>query len=159
MPPRNPLGILKVLVVKRIRNILELKRLCDIEEYERPYHPSQLSRFRKRIGLERLKKIKIMGNILEKLRKAKIIKGKIIACDATFIKAYNKRDPKNDSKDYSDPEARVGRASRAYRLGYKLHLAVDTHSELPIATITAPANQKQEKTCIKAFRENHRDNR
>jgi len=47
-PPRNPLGILKVLIVKRIRNIPsdrelyrclwsdpELKRLCDIEEYKR----------------------------------------------------------------------------------------------------------------------------
>ena len=100
-----------------------------------------------------------MDNILEKLKSTEIIKGEIIACDATFIKAYSKRNPKNDSKGYSDPEARVGRAGKTYQLGYKLHLAVDTHSELPIATITAPANQKQEKTCIKAFRENHRDNR
>jgi len=28
------------------------------------------------------------------------------------------------------PRARVGRAGRGYRLGYKLHLAVDAHSEL-----------------------------
>lgn len=166
-PPRNPLGILKALIVKRIRNIPsdrelyrrlwndpELKRLCDIEEYGKPYHPSQLTRFRQRIGPERLEKI--MGNILEKLRKAKIIKGKIVACDATFIKAYSKRDPKNDSKGYSDPEARVGRAVKTYQLGYKLHLAVDAYSELPLAVIVAPANQKREKTCIKASKQSHK---
>lgn len=52
-PPRNPLGIFKALVVKRIRNIPsdrelyrrlwndpELREICDIEDYERPYHPS-----------------------------------------------------------------------------------------------------------------------
>jgi len=78
-PPRNSLGILKALIVKRIRNIpsdRELYRrlwggpklggVCDIEDYEKPYHPSQLCRFRKRIGPERLERI--MDSILEKLR-------------------------------------------------------------------------------------------
>jgi transposase len=159
-PPRNPLGILKALIVKRIRNIpsdrelyrrlwsdSELKRLCDIEEYEKPYHPSQLSRFRKRIGLERLERI--ISNILEKLKSAGAIKCGIVVFDVTFIKAYSKRDPKEDSKGYGDPEARVGRADRAYRLGYKLHLAVDASSELPIAAITAPANENEKKHALK----------
>jgi transposase len=108
-PPRNPLGILKALVVKRFRNIPsdrqlyrrlwsdpELRELCDIEEYEKPYHPSQLTRFRQRIGPQRLENM--METIVDKLRDAVVVKGEIVACDATFIKAYSKRDPKDDSR-------------------------------------------------------------
>jgi len=155
-PPRNPLGILKALVVKLVRNISsdrelyrrlwsdpELRRICNIEDYEKPYHPSQLSRFRQRLGPERLESI--MGTILDKLRNTGVVKGEIVACDATFIKAYSKRDPKDDSKGYSDPEARVGRAGRGYQLGYKLHLAVDACSELPLAVLAAPANENEKK--------------
>lgn len=155
-PPRNPLGILKALIVKVVRGIPsdrqlyrrlwsdpELRELCDIEEYEKPYHPSQLSRFRKRIGPERLEAI--MDDVVATLRIAGVIKGEIVACDATFIKAYSKRDPKDDSRGYSDPEARVGRAGKTYKLGYKVHLAVDSASELPIAVKTAPANENEKK--------------
>jgi hypothetical protein len=134
--PRNPLGILKALIIKRVRGIPsdrelyrrlwrdpELRRLCDIKDYEKPYHPSQLTRFRQRIGHERLETI--MEYILARLRDAVVIEGEIIVCDVTFIKAYSRRDLKDDSRGYSDPDARVGRADRGYRLGYKLHLTVD----------------------------------
>jgi transposase len=97
------LGILKALVVKRVRGIPsdrelyrrlwsdpELRELCDIEEHEKPYHPSQLTRFRQRIGPERLERI--METIVGRLRDAGAVKGEIVACDATFIKAYSKRD-------------------------------------------------------------------
>jgi hypothetical protein len=40
-----------------------------------------------------------------------------VVCDATFIKAYSKRDPEDDSRGYSDPDARVGRAGKTYQLG------------------------------------------
>ena len=68
-----------------------------------------------------------------------------MVCDATFIKAYSKRDPKDDSRGYSDPDARVGRIEKGYRLGYKLHLAVDANSDLPLAVIAASANEDEEK--------------
>ena len=87
-----------------------LREICDIEDYGKPYHPSQLTRFRQRVGPERLEGI--MDSILEKLREAGVIKGEVIACDATFIKAYSKRDPHDDSRGYSDPEAGVGRAGK-----------------------------------------------
>jgi len=147
---------MKALVVKLVRNVPsdrelyrrlwsdpELRRICDIEEHEKPYHPSQLTRFRQRLGPERLEGI--MGTILDRLRDAGVVKGEIIACDATFIKAYSKRDPKDDSRGYSDPEARVGRAGKTYQLGYKLHLAVDAGSELPLAVLAAPANDNEKK--------------
>jgi transposase len=155
-PPRNPMGILKALIVKRFRNIPsdrqlyrrlwsdpELRELCDIEEHEKPYHPSQLTRFRQRVGPERLERI--METIVGRLRDAGVVKGDIVVCDATFIKAYSKRDPKDDSRGYSDPDARVGRAEKGYRLGYKLHLAVDAGSDLPLACTAAPANENEKK--------------
>jgi len=39
-----------------------------------------------------------MEYILARLRDAGVIKGEIVACDATFIKAYSKRDPEDDSR-------------------------------------------------------------
>jgi len=144
-PPRSPLGILKALTVKRVRQIPsdrelyrrlwsdpELRRLYDIEEYEKPYHPSQLTRFRQRVGTERLEEI--METVVGKLRDAGVVKGEIVACDATFIKAYSKRDPEDDSRGYSDREARVGRAVKTHQLGYKLHLTVDAASEQQAST-------------------------
>jgi len=120
-PPRNPLGIFKALVVKRFRNIpsdrqlyrrlwsdSELRRICDIEDYEKPYYPFWMSLFKKRLGAKRLQRI--MEIIAGRLRDAVVIKGEIVVvCDATFIKAYSKRDPKDDSRDYRVPDAMVGR--------------------------------------------------
>jgi hypothetical protein len=62
----------------------ELRELCDIEGHEKPYHPSQLTRFRQRVGPERLERI--METIVGRLRDAGVVKGDIVACDATFIK-------------------------------------------------------------------------
>jgi IS5 family transposase len=47
------------------------------------------------------------------------------------------------------PEARVGRAGKGYQLGYKLHLAVDASSELPLAVTAAPANENEKKPAPK----------
>jgi len=85
-PPRNPLGIFKALIVKRIRNIPsdrelyrrlwsspKLREICDIEDYEKPYHPSQLTRFRQRVGPERFRlrsasKPSLSASALKRLR-------------------------------------------------------------------------------------------
>jgi transposase len=69
----------------------------------------------------------------------------MVTCDTTFIKAYSKRGPEDDSRGYSDHDTRVGKAEKSYRLGYKLHLAVDACSELPLAVVTAPANENEKK--------------
>jgi len=157
-PPRNPMGILKALVVKRFRSIPsdrelyrrlwsdpELRELCDVEEHEKPYHPSQLTRFRQRVGPERLEAI--MEYILARLRDAGVVKGEIVVCDAAFIKAYSKRNPNDDSRGYSDPNARVGRAEKGYRLGYKLHLAVDARPS--IGGYSCTSKRKREEACPK----------
>jgi transposase len=69
-PPRKPMGIFKALMVKRLQQIPSerelcrrlwkdenLRELCDLEADQNPYHPSQLSRFKRRIGPRRLQKI------------------------------------------------------------------------------------------------------
>ena len=162
-PPRKPIGIFKALITKRAKQIpsdrelyrrlwkdQNLREICDIEDYEKPYHPSQLTRFRDRIGVKRLEKI--MNTLLDELIDNKVIKGKKVVFDATFIKAYSKRDIHDNSRGSSDPEARVGRNGKTYELGYKLHLAVDAKSELPLAITVAPANDNEKKHSPELFK-------
>lgn len=154
--PRSPLGIFKALMVKQLRRIPsdrelyrrlwsdeELRNICDIEESEKPYHPSQLTRFRNRVGPERLEGI--MNSLLEELVDGGVIKGENLALDATFLKAWSRRDPADDSHGLSDPEARVGRDGKTYDLGYKAHVAVDVDSDMPVATIVASANENEKR--------------
>jgi IS5 family transposase len=79
------------------------------------------------------------------------IKGKAVALDSTFIKAYSRRSIDNRT-GYSDPESRIGRAAKAKDLGYRLHLAVDVTSELPVAMVVVSANENEKKHSISLFR-------
>ena len=155
-PPRKPMGIFKALIMKRLQQIPSerelcrrlwkddsLRELCDIEVEENPYHPSQLSRFKKRVGARRLQRI--MNKLLKELFKGGLISGETVVLDATFVKAYSRRDPHENSRGKSDPEAKVGRNGKTYELGYKLHIATDAKSELPIAVIAASANENEKK--------------
>lgn len=155
-PPRKPIGIFKALIVKRVKQIpsdrelyrrlwydQDLREVCNIEAEQKPYHPSQMTRFRNRVGIERLERI--INSLVDELLKGGLIIGKTIVMDATFIKAYSKRDPHENSRGGSDPQARVGRNGKTYELGYKLHIAVDAKSELPLAVIVASANDNEKK--------------
>lgn len=86
-----------------------------------------------------------MSGLVNELIKDKLIAGKQVVFDATFVRAYSKRDSHDNSKGASDPEARVGRNGKTYDLGYKLHVAVDAKSELPLAIAAAPANDNEKK--------------
>jgi len=155
-PPRNPLGIFKALMIKLLRSIPSdrelyrrlwndeaLRIICNIEEKEKPYHPSQLTRFRNKVGPERL--TDIMNSLIKELVEGDIIKGETLALNATFIKAWSRRDPADDSHGYSDPESRVGRDGKTYDLGYKAHVAVDVNSDMPVAVVVASANDNEKK--------------
>ena len=69
---------------------------------------------------------------------------------STFIKAHSRRNLDNRT-GYSDPESRVGRAVKTRDLGYRLHLAVDAKSELPVAMTVASANENEKKHSIRLF--------
>jgi hypothetical protein len=160
-PPRRPLGVFKAHLLRRLRHVPSdrmlvrqmwkdprLRRICDIEEDEPPYSIAVLSRFRKRVGPERLVRIvdHAIGTLVEKGR----IKGETLALDSTFIKACSRRNLDNRT-GYSDPESRVGRAVKTRSLGYRLHLAVDARSEMPIAMTVAPANENEKKHSLRLF--------
>lgn len=78
------MGIFKALIVKRLQQVPSerelfrrmwkhdnIRELCDIEAEEKPYHPSQLSRFKKRVGVRRLQRI--MNKLLKELLKKGVI--------------------------------------------------------------------------------------
>jgi IS5 family transposase len=93
-----------------------------------------------------------MSKLLMELLKGGVINGETVVLDATFVKAYSRRDPRENRRGKSDPEARVGRSGRTYELGYKLHIATDAKSELPMAVIAAPANRNEKKHASALFR-------
>ena len=160
-PPRSPLGIFKAHLLRRLRHVPSdrmlvrqmwkdprLKRLCDIEAHDPPYGIAVLSRFRSKVGPERL--MHIVDQAIGMLVKKGKIKGEPLALDSSFIKAYSRRNLDNRT-GYSDPESKVGRAVKAKDLGYRLHLAVDAKSEMPVAMIVASANENEKKHSVRLF--------
>lgn len=72
-----------------------------------------------------------------------IISGEVIAIDSTAIEAYEKKQSRTKSKgtgnaDWGSKKDSYGNTITWF--GYKLHLAVDTASELPVAFEVTPAN-------------------
>jgi transposase len=160
-PPRKPLGVFKAHLLRRLRHVPSdrmlvrqlwkdprLRRICGIEKNEPPYGIAVLSRFRSRVGPERL--MRIVDHAVELLMRKGRIKGEALALDSTFIKACSRRSLDNRI-GYSDPESRVGRAVKSRDLGYRLHLAVDCRSEMPVAMTVAPANENEKKHSTKLF--------
>ena len=158
-PPRKPLGVFKAHLLRKLRHVPSdrmlvrqlwkdprLRRICDIEKNEPPYGIAVLSMFRKRVGPERL--MRIVDQAVELLVRKGRIKGEALALDSTFIKAHSRRSLDNRT-GYSDPESRVGRAVKFRDLGYRLHLAVDCRSEMPVAMTVASANENEKKHSLK----------
>ena len=155
-PPRSPLGLIRAFIVmrmKEIRSLRELSRtlnvdqrlrkLCLIEEGERGYPRSVLSRFTKLVGAERLSRI-IDEKVVMLLRRNGV-KEVDAVLDASFIKAWSIRHPRDNRRGFSDPDAKVGRHGRGFDLGYKLHISVDHRSILPLASVLAPANDNEKR--------------
>ena len=120
-----------------------VRRLCLVKPGEAGYPRSVLSRFIRRVREKTLFRI-----IEEKVINLLIENGATdvdAIFDASFIKACSTRDPLDNQAGYSDREARVGRAGRAFGLGYKLHLAIDSETMLPLACTFASANQNEQK--------------
>ncbi len=68
---------------RRLWNDPTLRMICDIEEREKPNHPSQLTRFRIPVGPERLERIIV--SLVKGLIPGGLIRGETVAMDATFI--------------------------------------------------------------------------
>jgi hypothetical protein len=150
------MGLLRTFIVmkmKGVRSLREmtrildtdqrLRRLCLIKPAEKGYTRSVLSRFIRKIGENRL--INIIEEKVVKLLKQNDARDVDLVFDASFIKAWSTRDPLDSQTGYSDKEARVGRTGRSFGLGYKLHLAIDSKTMLPLACTFASANQNEQK--------------
>jgi IS5 family transposase len=137
-------GIRSLRELTRILDVdLRLRRLCLIKRNENGYPRSVISRFTRRVGAETLQLI-IEEKVIWLLRRSKAEDVDVLL-DASFIKARSTRHPDNGRRGFSDADAMVGRNGRFYGLGYKLHVAVDHRSVLPLATLLAPANDNEKK--------------
>ncbi|MCW3991715.1 MAG: transposase, partial [Candidatus Bathyarchaeota archaeon] len=149
-PPHSPLGLLRAFIVMRMKGIRSLRelsrvlnvdqrirRLCLIEDGERGYPRSVLSRFAKRVGAERLRRI--IGEKVVMLLSRSEVEEVDVVLDASFIRAWSISHPRDGRRGFSDPDARVGRHGRTYDLGYKLHVSVYHRRILPLASVLAPA--------------------
>ena len=155
-PPRNPMGLFRTFIVMRMKGVRSLRemtrildtdqglrRLCLIKPDQRGYTRSFLSRFIRKIGENHL--INIIEEKVVKLLKQNGSRDVDSVFDASFIKAWSTRDSLDSLTGYSDKEARVGRTGRAFGLGYKLHLVIDSKTMLPLACTFASANQNEQK--------------
>jgi len=100
------------------------------------------TQFRCRLGRDGYERVFSM--LLEQLLKGGAVKGEVVALDGTAIKAYSQRSLDNKTGK-SDREARVGRGRRGFILGYKVHAACCTSSELPLAFTVAPCNMNEKR--------------
>jgi len=155
-PPFNPLGMLRfkiVLVLKGYRSQRALEREVRVDRRVRglcgfdviPSH-STVVRFERRIGVDRLRKL--IGRVVESLVRLGFIKGLKIVLDSKPFKARCRRDPKNPSRGWLDTEARLGKGVRGFVMGYKVHLACDGESDMPLAFTVAPANENDKRHAI-----------
>ena len=101
-----------------------------------------------------------MNRLVRQLDHTDVLNSETLVLDATFIKAYSRRDPQDSSRGLSDSEARLRKQARNVILGYGVHMAVDASSEMPLAVTVEPANVNEKKVAPsllhKALKKKHR---
>jgi transposase len=149
--PYDPVCMLKAQLLKYLRCVPSDRRLALLLKRNRkvaracgfrrrtPSH-GLFTQFRHRLGKDGYEKV--FSLLLKQLLKDGAIKGEVVALDSTAIKAYSQRSLDNKSGK-SDHDARVGRGRRGFILGYKVHTACCTSSELPLAFTVQPCNMNE----------------
>jgi IS5 family transposase len=82
-------------------------------------------------------------DLVSQCRESSVIDGSHLAIDSTAISAYEKKQPKSRSQETGNANWGAKYDTFGNKLtwfGYKIHLAVDTHSELPISLEVTPAH-------------------
>ncbi|QCT02408.1 transposase IS4 family protein [Paenibacillus algicola] len=85
----------------------------------------------------------LFDDLVNRCRQEGVIDGSHVAIDSAAIQAYEKKNP--ESKSEQTGHANWGAkfdsfGNKVTWFGYKLHLAVDTQSELPLALEVTPAD-------------------
>jgi hypothetical protein len=122
---RKPLGILRALIVMRMKSIRSLReltrildvdrrvrRLCLITRKERGYTRSVINRFTRHVGAETLQLI-IEEKVIWLLRRSRAVDVDVLL-DASLIKARSIRHTDDSRAGFSDADAMVGRNGRFY---------------------------------------------
>jgi len=147
--PYPPVCMLKAQLLKYLWRVPSDRRLALLLKRNRrtaracgfrrktPSH-GLFTQFRHRLGKDGYEKVFSM--LLNQLLNDGTVKGEVVSLDSTAVKAYSQRSLDNKTGK-SDQEARVGRGRRGFLLGYKVHTACCTSSELPLAFTVEPSNR------------------
>lgn len=148
-------GILRALLAAPLENIdsfsglhhrldvdLRFRYQCGLRLDREAPSVSTLSRVFAELTKKGLAK-QLFEDLVSLCQEEGIIDGSHVAIDSAAIHAYEKKQPKNKSEQTGNANWGVKLDSFGNKVkwfGYKLHLAVDTKSELPMALEVTPAH-------------------
>jgi len=139
-------AMFKALLLKEIRRLSSKRKLASFLKkdrrwlricgFDKPPHHDSFSEFIDRIGVGAFREV--FNEMVRQLNDVENI-GRIVAIDSTLFEAYSKD---SKSKANADPDARWGYSAttKTFVFGYKLHVACDAESELPLTYTLTPAN-------------------
>ena len=126
----------------RLETDLRFRYQCGLSLEREAPSISTLSRVFKEITEKNLAK-RLFEDLVKQCLQEGIIDGDYVAIDSAAIHAYEKKQPKRKSQltGHANWGAKFDSfGNKMTWFGYKLHLAVDTKSELPIALEVTPAH-------------------
>jgi transposase len=139
--------------------------LCGFNFLKTPSHAT-FTYFRNRLGADMF--YESLHQLIAQALVLKVIHGGDTAIDSTHLWAYSSTDGKKacgctgkceHGLAYSDPDARWGKKRKDYLFfGYKVHLIVDTKSQLPLEVSVSAGNgddSSQVKPLLKGAKTNH----
>ena len=130
-------------LVSRLKSDLRFRYYCGFGIDEEPPSVSTFSRFFQRLTNQRLPE-RIFRYLVDVCRREGLIVGEKVAIDSSEIDAYEKAVPK--SKTIQDDQHPTwgskldSHGNQVTWFGYKLHLAVDADTGLPLALEVTPAH-------------------
>jgi len=143
--PHDPIAMFKALLLKEMMQLSSRRKLVEFLKhnsfwlrkcgFQNPPSHNSFSDFVDRVGADATEQL--FYYLVKRIKELKSI-GELIAVDSTSLKGYA-HFWKN--RVCSDPDAKWGYSpTTEWVFGYKVHLAVDAESELPLAFTVTPAN-------------------
>ena len=143
--PHDPIAMFKALLFKEMRQLSSRRKLVESLKrdsfwlrkcgFQKPPSHNSFSDFVDRVGADATEQL--FYYLVGRIKELKNI-GELIAVDSTPLKGYA-HFWKN--RECSDPDAKWGYSpTTEWVFGYKVHMAVDAESELPLAFTVTPAN-------------------
>ena len=135
----------RAALVRRLNNDPVFSYICGFGFYEKVPSEATLSRYFKKLSESNsLKELYIQ--LLSEANELDLLDLETIAIDASKLKSYERAKPKSqiDKENLNTPD--WGAKFDSFKnkttwYGWKVHLAVDTESELPLAITVTPANE------------------